>query len=399
MYSDFPSFEEFHTKRKRERAIAAASANNTSEMEMVIQQEQVPGESSMNKDSGTKHTDATDTEISETDRDIDESTMNIQDADTLPSSSILQHVSNKVETWMNTNNIPLITIIILYSDLIASCILLTLDLYSNASSKAEETTSPSPPPDHHLFRIFCHKRFFKMIHGLLNSWSSICLLYYVLEILGILIIGRTNKKKPIHMGYIMDTFLVSSLLLGEFLLAILIIPTTQAQKETTTISSSSNAFNNQELLVPFLNHPETFLLLFRIATISTYRFTWRLLQYIYLEYIQKSFSQKNAMKEKLEQNYDSLEKLELDLKIEKERYHCEIRSKALIEKAMKEYKEEVDTLTEALKIAALDLSIMSNFSEGRREEEKEIAITPEGSAKKDDDVVPIVIDEDGDVFF
>lgn len=177
-----------------------------------------------------------------------------------------------------------------------------------------------------------------MLVRLIDSFTNFTLCYFVLEIGALLFAFRLSFFS--HVGYCLDLAVIISCLFGEM--------------------TEGNDFVRLSVFLRF----------------------WRLARFANAMIDVESRAHKKT-KSELSKRTTKIKTLHTKLKIADDKLRKELDLKKQVEKMMLGYKDEVETLNEALQIAAHDIADMS--------QERETPKKPERSTK--------LIDSDGDVFF
>ena len=354
------SFEEFHTFRKRQRAMQNLQSKDghktstTAETLLLKNMNIKERESARTKleyNGSQNNNDNEDNHISPIANSSSNTTFNEKEGHDAPGSFTIS--IKTVGHMMELYDVQFVTIVIIYLDLIASSLSTAIafsssSLSSSVCDQKQENLHSSFSDDVSFFSWQDAVALF------LNSFTNFTLFYFTME-LSILFIAFGWRSYVSHIGYVLDTIVILAFCVREALKFV---------------------GGNYDLHT--------------LRLLSFVRF-WRIIRYINTS-IERIHESHNQTKQKLQEETKKYEKINMEKNQCEERLRLEIDAKKQIERMLKSYSEEMETLREALRIAAHD--IVDKDSTLKKKSHKDSAEEKKKSRRK-----TALIDSDGDAFF
>lgn len=305
------SFEEFHTLRKRQRAMEQIGSKHGPKS-----REEPFGQS---KKTDSKHGES---KVAETTRS----------SKFYPRPKLLS--VKTVGQMMELYDVQLLSIILIYLDLIACTLYIVLT--KSSTSCQSPTPNANAPPNVEMGTSSLSGALW-----LLYSFTNFTLICSTIELSTLML--AFGKRFFLHNGYFLDVCIVLCCLVGEIM---------GVSKEIRLLS------------------------FFRV---------WRIARYI-----NTTLDYANALHDKTKQLLKQEKQIRENTKLELDRceqtLNLELESKKYVERMLKGYKDEVETLGEALKIAAYDIATAGSPTSDETDSEEELRGI-------------MFVDNEGDAFF
>jgi len=298
------SFEEFHTLRKRQRALEKLDRHGA----LPKNQKTISGIEQQRKKMRRTSSNGSDDLVGHLDQ----------------KKSSLQTVGSLIELY----DVQVVILTLIYLDLV-SCVLSLMLMKRHPQCATIHNDSCT----------------YSGALLILVSFSNFTLIFFAVE-LGVLIFGF-GQKFFLHLGYLLDFAIISCCLFCEI---------------------GNSQFSKEMRLLGFLR-------------------IWRLHRYMKTTLAEENEAHRETLA-KLKEEIEWRDKMQMDLDHSQQTLRLEFDSRKDLERMIKGYKDEVETLNEALNIAAYDIATTTESSEKLKNDK-----TSENPFNTG------FVDPEGDVFF
>jgi len=307
----------------------------------------------------------------------------------LGSISVLKQIGYLLET----SECQGVLLLLVYMDMIAR---FTMD-YLNADKKIMMFLMNSSSTDLAKNQSVILNEAYDGFFFLLNTFSAFCTAVLACELA--MLMMCFGRKFFFHIGYMFDTILLILFVLNE---------------NTSNSSFSRSAFNSSEflqeqakfalqesakdstnwswkILSMILNTAHSLCHLPKEIHLLAFLKCWRLLR-LFTTLINNVKADHQLTKTELLQSEQKISEMELDISRKDDAINREIDGRKRLMQTLQGYKDEVDTLNEALRIAAMDVAMVAE----EEDEEDDLDLDMDSDLEEDDDESDLGSEEDED---